>query len=94
MDSRQKNNCKQVSRLLKVLAHPTRLEIVCVLREGRQCVNDICGYLEKKQSNISQHLSLLRNAGFIDLERVGNSSRYFLTNKKVVSVLQTLSEEA
>jgi ArsR family transcriptional regulator len=85
--------CRRVSRLVKMLAHPTRLEIICVLKDGETCVKDICRALDKRQANISQHLGLLRQGGFIDLKREGNTSRYFIANEKVVKVLQMLREE-
>ena len=93
MDEKQQAVCKDVARLVKILSHPTRLEIICVLKDGEQCVKNICQILKKGQSNISQHLSLLRQAGFIDHKRIGNTSSYFIINLKVVKILKILSGE-
>jgi ArsR family transcriptional regulator len=92
MDEKQQMVCKDVARLVKYLSHPTRLEIVCVLKDSEQCVKEICRILNKRQSNISQHLSLLRHAGFIDLKRIGNTSNYFITSPKIIKVLKILAE--
>lgn len=93
MDDQQQTACKDVARLVKILSHPTRLEIVCVLKDGEQCVKNICQVLKKRQSNISQHLALLRHAGFIDAKRIGNTSHYFITNQKVIRVLKIFAGE-
>jgi ArsR family transcriptional regulator len=93
MDENKMRMCQEVSRLVKVLAHPTRLEIICVLKDGEACVKDICRALAKRQANISQHLALLRQARFIDLKRDGNTSRYFLANPKVIKMLNIWREE-
>lgn len=94
MNNAEREHCRSVSRLLKMLAHPTRLEIICTLKNNKNyCVNDICLALEKKQSNISQHLALLRHAGFIDVKRVGNTGNYFITNDDIMKVVTILSKE-
>ena len=52
----------------KALAHPTRLQIVAELLKGTKCVTDIQDILPASQSNISQHLTVLRHAR-IDLQQ-------------------------
>ncbi len=60
----------QVS-ILKALAHPTRLKIVIKLQQGTKCVTDIHEILPASQANISQHLTILRNAeSSISLKKV------------------------
>ncbi|MHB8840401.1 MAG: ArsR/SmtB family transcription factor [Candidatus Aquicultor sp.] len=52
--------------LLKVVAHPLRVEILEQLEEGVKCVSDFEESIETSQPNISQHLALLRRYGLID----------------------------
>ena len=49
------------ARLLKALAHPTRLRIIDILQREEICVKNIGDCMEVLQANLSQHLSVLRN---------------------------------
>jgi len=49
------------SRSLKAMGHPLRLKILCILAEGNETsVQDLVDLVGTSQSNISQHLSILR----------------------------------
>ena len=48
------------AELLKAISHPDRLRILEELTQGVKCVSDIEEFLKINQSNVSQHLSLLR----------------------------------
>lgn len=79
--------------LLKALAHPTRLQIVAELLKGTRCVNDIQEILPASQANISQHLSVLRNAGLVDFAQDGSQRCYYVSRPKLASaVLVQLAE--
>jgi ArsR family transcriptional regulator len=69
---------------LKALAHPARLEILRVLAERGTC---ICGtvveVLPLAQSTVSQHLKVLKEAGFIRGELDGPTSCYCLDPKMI-----------
>ena len=55
------------------LAHPVRLQLLDVLarNEGRVCVCDLEAAVPVKQPTVSHHLRLLREAGLIESEKVG-----------------------
>jgi ArsR family transcriptional regulator len=57
--------------LLKALAHPVRLQILDILRDGEQCVCHIEAVLGLRQAYILQQLMLLRKAGLL-ADRVGH----------------------
>jgi DNA-binding transcriptional ArsR family regulator len=78
------------ARLLKALAHPTRLHIVALIREQKPCVKRMEGILGVSQPNLSQHLSLLRNIGAVEAERDGNRVCYRIKNKTVLKLLDAL----
>lgn len=79
--------------LLKALAHPTRLQIVAELLKGTKCVNDIQEILPASQANISQHLSVLRNAGLVDFAQDGSQRCYYVSRPRLASaVLEQLAE--
>lgn len=81
------------AELLKAIAHPTRLQIVAELLKGTKCVNDIQEILPASQANISQHLTVLRNAGIVSFAQDGSQRCYFVSRPKLVStILSQLAE--
>jgi ArsR family transcriptional regulator len=83
---------RKTAETAKALAHPTRLSILEELLKGEPtCVSKIEEILQKKQANVSQHLSILKNAGIIDYEERGKLRCYYLTDKNAVdSILKSL----
>jgi len=73
--------------LLKAFAHPTRLQIVAELLKGTKCVNDIQEILPATQSNISQHLTVLRNARLVDFVQDGAQRCYYVSRPKMAAAL-------
>jgi ArsR family transcriptional regulator, nickel/cobalt-responsive transcriptional repressor len=63
---------------LKVLADPTRLEVLEQLLHGARCVGELNEVLRIDQSLLSHHLRTLRDAGFVRAERDGKLVRYSL----------------
>jgi len=78
--------------LLKVMAHHYRLEILQKLATDVLCVSDMEELLGTGQSNISQHLSLLRRAGLVDYYVDGKMRCYFLKDPKVLDILVALQK--
>lgn len=75
------------AELLKSIAHPTRIQIVAELLKGTKCVTDIQDILPASQSNISQHLTVLRNAGIVSFVQDGSQRCYFVSRPKLVSAI-------
>ena len=63
------------SDLLKAFAHPTRLQILGELRKGTRYVTDMEKILPVTQVNISQHLTVLRNAKLVDFAQDGHKAQ-------------------
>lgn len=61
---------------LQVMSDPTRLRILCLLRNEELCVCEILKSLELPQNLVSHHLRVLREAGLIDGAREGKFMRY------------------
>ncbi len=61
-----------------VLAEPNRFRIVELLRSGPRAVNDIGDRLRLNQPQVSKHLKLLKNAGFVDVEPRAQQRLYVL----------------
>jgi ArsR family transcriptional regulator len=80
--------------ILKALGHPTRLQIVIELLQGTKCVNDIHDLLPASQANISQHLTVLRNARIVDFAQDGSQRCYYVCRPELVEgVLALLRNE-
>lgn len=76
--------------ILKALGHPTRLQIVIELLQGTKCVNDIHDLLPASQANISQHLTVLRNARIVDFAQDGSQRCYYVCRPELVEGVLTL----
>ncbi|MGE3163285.1 MAG: ArsR/SmtB family transcription factor [Planctomycetota bacterium] len=63
---------------LKVLADPTRLQVLRELLGGACHVGTLLGRLRIEQSLLSHHLRALRDAGLVDAERDGKAVLYRL----------------
>ncbi len=66
------------ARVLKAMAHPTRLYIVDVLSEGERCVHELTEMVGADMSTVSKHLSVLRSAGILSDEKRGSEVYYSL----------------
>lgn len=77
------------AEILKLLGHPTRLSILEELAKGAKCVTDIQDLLDIEQSNLSQHLSVLRKLKIIDFYEDGSLRCYYITRPRMVDALFT-----
>ena len=66
------------ARVMKALAHPTRLMMIEELSRGERCVRDLRDLAECDLSTVSKHLSLLKNAGIVEDEKRGKQVYYRL----------------
>ena len=80
------------SDLFKVLSHPARLAILSILREGEQCVCHIEAILGLRQAYISQQLTVLRQADFIEDRRDGWNIFYRVNKPEVYQLLDQVGE--
>lgn len=66
------------ARVIKAMAHPTRLFIVEELSNGERCVCDLTDMVGADISTVSKHLSLLKNAGIVEDDKRGTQVFYSL----------------
>lgn len=67
----------------KTLANPIRLAILHTLRDDEKSVNELTDILGISQSNLSQHLALMRQAGILTTRKQGTSIYYSVINPKI-----------
>ena len=77
----QERDIETASRSLKAMSHPLRLMILCKLGEGEFSVQDIVDNVGTSQSNISQHLAILRDRAFFLQEKMQTK---FLTKSVIL----------
>ncbi|MCO4782348.1 MAG: winged helix-turn-helix transcriptional regulator [Candidatus Cloacimonetes bacterium] len=92
MFSDQGEHIESASRALKVLAHPARLKILCVLKEGEQNVRCLEEYTGLAQATLSQHLSILKDRGVLVSKRNGNFSYYSVKNQSIVDLFMQIQQ--
>lgn len=80
------------SDLLKALSHPKRLEIIQLLRNQTLNVSRIQTMLGLSQSNLSQHLTVLKEAGVVTGEKQGKKIFYQLTHPNFVKASDLLRQ--
>ena len=69
---------KNQARILKALAHPTRLFIVDELARGERSVRELTDMIGVEMPTVSRHLSVLRNAGILADDKRGLQVFYSL----------------
>jgi ArsR family transcriptional regulator len=80
----------KASALLKVLANPDRLLLLCQLTQGEQCVSDLEAKLGLQQPSLSQQLTVLRQAKLVSTRREGKQIYYSITSHEAQAVMQLL----
>lgn len=82
---------EETVQLLKALAHPTRLEILMHLKDKESaCVCTIYETLNLEQSNISQHLRILKNSGVLNSRKEGQWVHYSVAHKELFDILESI----
>lgn len=66
------------AKVMKAMAHPSRLMMIDELSRGERCVCDIQVLIGHDMSTVSKHLTVLKNAGIVEDERRGKQVYYRL----------------
>ena len=82
----------EASDLLKALANPNRLSIVCMLLEGESSVAQIESELGIHQPTLSQQLGELRDAGMVATRRDAKHIYYRVADDRAGRIVKTLRE--
>lgn len=75
------------AEIFKALAHQARIQILEFLKDGEKCVCEIIEHLEMEQSNVSQHLSVLKRQDLVSSRKDGARVIYFLKHPEVIDLL-------
>ena len=80
------------ARSLKAISHPLRLKILCVLGDKEVNVQDIVEQVGTSQSNISQHLAILRDKGILSARKDANRVYYRVGDRRTLRLLSMMQE--
>ncbi len=78
---------ERASRSLKAMSHPLRLKILCTLGENEVSVHEIVNQVGSSQSNISQHLAILRDKGILDARKEANRVFYRVADARTLQLI-------
>ena len=82
----------RASRSLKAISHPLRLKILCVLGDKEVSVQDIVDNVGTSQSNISQHLAILRDKGILASRKDANRVYYRVGDSRTLRLISMMQE--
>jgi DNA-binding transcriptional ArsR family regulator len=78
MDTKTQTRYQARAKIVKAMAHPTRLFIIDQLTEGERCVCELTDMIGADKSTVSKHLSLLKGAGIVSDDKRGLQVYYTL----------------
>jgi DNA-binding transcriptional ArsR family regulator len=78
------------AEFFKALAHPTRIAIVEMLREGEQSAGALIERLGLEQANASQHLAVMRTKQIVTSRKAGNQVFYSVRDPRIIQVLDIM----
>jgi ArsR family transcriptional regulator len=87
-----KPRAQEVARLLKALAHPDRLLLLCHLASGERSVTELSEFCETPQPVTSQALARLKREGWVACLRDGQQIFYRIEDPRIGKLLKTLKE--
>lgn len=81
------------SRSLKAMGHPLRLKILCILASVKETsVQDLVELVGTSQSNISQHLSILRDKDILTSRKDANKVFYRIGDDNILTLMATMRD--
>ncbi len=85
-----KRSADEASQLLKALANPDRLLLLCQLTQGERNVSELERLLGIQQPTLSQQLSVLRREGLVSTRREGKQIYYRISSSEALAIINTL----
>ena len=84
--------CESVSDLLKAIAHPQRLKILCSLSEGERSVSQLEEYCGASQSSVSQYLSKMKSEKLLASRREARQVFYRIDNRELEKLMKSMQK--
>ena len=88
LDPKTKAQFEARAKIVKAMAHPTRLFIVDVLANEEKCVCELTEMIGADVSTVSKHLSILKGAGIVRDDKRGSQVFYSLRVPCILNFFQ------
>ncbi|WP_038051594.1 helix-turn-helix transcriptional regulator [Thioalkalivibrio sp. ALJ1] len=88
----QDEDIERASRSLKAMSHPLRLKILCILGDREISVQEIVDQVGTSQSNISQHLGILRDKGILATRKDANRVYYRVGDSRTLRLISMMQD--
>lgn len=83
---------ERTAQAMRAIAHPLRLKILCVLGESEMRVRDIVEAVDTSQSNVSQHLAILREKSVLIPGKIANHVYYSVGDPRILQLIAAMRE--
>jgi len=83
---------QQAAQAIKAIAHPLRLKILCLLGDQERSVQEIVEQVGTSQSNISQHLAILRDKGVLSTRKDANWVYYRIGDSRTLKLISMMRD--
>lgn len=83
---------ERACQAIKGLAHPIRLKVLCVLGDRAMSVNELADACETSQSNISQHLNILRQSGILETRKEATFVLHRIHDPRMIQLMDLMRE--
>lgn len=81
---------EMVAARFRILGEPIRIRILQVLQEGERTVSEVVTAVGSTQPNVSKHLRILQEAGFVGRRQTGNNVICFISDPTVLDLCDTV----
>jgi DNA-binding transcriptional ArsR family regulator len=88
----REQDIQQAAQAIKAMANPLRLRILCLLGDQEVSVQDIVEHVGTSQSNISQHLAILRAKGVLATRKEANFVYYRINDPRTLKLVGLMRE--
>ena len=85
-------NIREATEAMRAMAHPLRLKILCLVGNQELSVLEIVEAVGTTQSNVSQHLALLREHGLLQSRKEANKVFYRIEDPRVLKMISLTRE--
>ena len=92
MDAKTQTRYQARAKIVKAMAHPSRLFIIDQLAKGERCVCELTDMIGADKSTVSKHLSLLRDAGIVSDDKRGLQVYYTLRVPCITNFFSCIEE--
>lgn len=86
------DDIREASDALKAMAHPLRLKILCLVGQHELMVQEIVEAVGTSQSNISQHLAVMRERGLLASRKEANKVYYRIDDPRILKMIGLMRE--